>query len=80
MSLILLKEPTARKRIPCDRQNAAALGLDFFFDSTLVDEMHDDTNGQTDEYGNDEKFRRIIHSEIYFHPAGILWQLRVNDA
>jgi len=57
MSLILLKEPTARKRIPCDRQNPAALGLDFVFDATFVDEMHDDTNGQADEYRDDNEIR-----------------------
>jgi hypothetical protein len=41
MAFVLFEKPATPKRIPRDRNDPSAFGLDFIFDSILVDKMQD---------------------------------------
>jgi hypothetical protein len=62
VTLIFLKKPATRKRIPSDLNDPTAFRLDFILDPVLVDEVHDDPKSQS---GRDrEQQKRKIHGAI----------------
>ena len=63
MALVLFKKPTARERIPVNRDNSSAFRLDVVLDAAFVDEVHDDADQQAGSDG-EKKNMQTIHGLI----------------
>jgi hypothetical protein len=67
VALVLFKEPAARKGIPTNRNNPAETALDFVFNATFIDEMHDDAKPNRSHQGEQEKLD--VHAAIFIRQS-----------